>query len=96
MRACNSAGCGNETAQFATLDYDGSEWAQQGSSLRQDHGWCSQGRWAVIGSGSHGHMSRDRPRAHGAAMHKAEGIIIAAAAKRTTRGTEKEGPGCQV
>lgn len=25
MRACNSAGCGNETAQFATLDYDGSE-----------------------------------------------------------------------
>uniref|UniRef100_A0A8C9PY88 Cell adhesion molecule DSCAML1 n=1 Tax=Spermophilus dauricus TaxID=99837 RepID=A0A8C9PY88_SPEDA len=24
MRACNSAGCGNETAQFATLDYDGS------------------------------------------------------------------------
>lgn len=26
MKACNSAGCGNETAQFATLDYDGSEW----------------------------------------------------------------------
>ncbi|NXA56612.1 DSCL1 protein, partial [Nothocercus julius] len=25
MKACNSAGCGNETAQFATLDYDGSE-----------------------------------------------------------------------
>lgn len=25
MRACNSAGCGNETAQFATLDLDGSE-----------------------------------------------------------------------
>ncbi|XP_070621494.1 cell adhesion molecule DSCAML1 isoform X2 [Erythrolamprus reginae] len=24
MRACNSAGCGNETLQFATLDYDGS------------------------------------------------------------------------
>eukprot|EP00062_Callorhinchus_milii_P022489 gi/632980353/ref/XP_007906987.1/ PREDICTED: Down syndrome cell adhesion molecule-like protein 1 homolog [Callorhinchus milii] len=24
MRACNSAGCGNETTQFATLDYDGS------------------------------------------------------------------------
>lgn len=24
MRACNSAGCGNETAQFATLDFDGS------------------------------------------------------------------------
>ncbi|XP_063799678.1 cell adhesion molecule DSCAML1 isoform X4 [Pseudophryne corroboree] len=24
MRACNSAGCGNETSQFATLDYDGS------------------------------------------------------------------------
>lgn len=28
MRACNSAGCGNETAQFATLDYDGSEWGR--------------------------------------------------------------------
>lgn len=26
MKACNSAGCGNETTQFATLDYDGSEW----------------------------------------------------------------------
>ncbi|NXW90066.1 DSCL1 protein, partial [Alopecoenas beccarii] len=25
MKACNSAGCGNETTQFATLDYDGSE-----------------------------------------------------------------------
>uniref|UniRef100_A0A8B9NAT8 Cell adhesion molecule DSCAML1 n=1 Tax=Accipiter nisus TaxID=211598 RepID=A0A8B9NAT8_9AVES len=24
MKACNSAGCGNETTQFATLDYDGS------------------------------------------------------------------------
>ncbi|XP_069803363.1 cell adhesion molecule DSCAML1 isoform X2 [Dendropsophus ebraccatus] len=24
MRVCNSAGCGNETSQFATLDYDGS------------------------------------------------------------------------
>nr|XP_008119293.1 PREDICTED: LOW QUALITY PROTEIN: Down syndrome cell adhesion molecule-like protein 1 [Anolis carolinensis] len=24
MKACNSAGCGNETMQFATLDYDGS------------------------------------------------------------------------
>ncbi|XP_069038519.1 cell adhesion molecule DSCAML1 isoform X1 [Lepisosteus oculatus] len=24
MKACNSAGCGNETSQFATLDYDGS------------------------------------------------------------------------
>ncbi|NXR14264.1 DSCL1 protein, partial [Semnornis frantzii] len=24
MKACNSAGCGNESAQFATLDYDGS------------------------------------------------------------------------
>ncbi|XP_034281014.1 cell adhesion molecule DSCAML1 isoform X1 [Pantherophis guttatus] len=24
MKACNSAGCGNETLQFATLDYDGS------------------------------------------------------------------------
>ncbi|XP_048471430.1 Down syndrome cell adhesion molecule-like protein 1 homolog [Rhincodon typus] len=24
MRACNSAGCGNETTHFATLDYDGS------------------------------------------------------------------------
>lgn len=30
MRACNSAGCGNETAQFATLDYDGSESARVG------------------------------------------------------------------
>lgn len=26
MRACNSAGCGNETSQFATLDYDGSKY----------------------------------------------------------------------
>lgn len=26
MKACNSAGCGNESTQFATLDYDGSEW----------------------------------------------------------------------
>uniref|UniRef100_A0A3P8WXN2 DS cell adhesion molecule like 1 n=1 Tax=Cynoglossus semilaevis TaxID=244447 RepID=A0A3P8WXN2_CYNSE len=25
MRACNSAGCGNQTSQFATTDYDGSE-----------------------------------------------------------------------
>lgn len=25
MKACNSAGCGNESVQFATLDYDGSE-----------------------------------------------------------------------
>uniref|UniRef100_A0A8B9GQ07 Down syndrome cell adhesion molecule like 1 n=1 Tax=Astyanax mexicanus TaxID=7994 RepID=A0A8B9GQ07_ASTMX len=24
MKACNSAGCGNQTSQFATLDYDGS------------------------------------------------------------------------
>lgn len=30
MRACNSAGCGNETAQFATLDYDGSELERMG------------------------------------------------------------------
>lgn len=29
MKACNSAGCGNETMQFATLDYDGSEYAQK-------------------------------------------------------------------
>ncbi len=26
MKACNSAGCGNQSSQFATLDYDGSEW----------------------------------------------------------------------
>lgn len=26
MKACNSAGCGNQTSQFATTDYDGSEW----------------------------------------------------------------------
>lgn len=25
MKACNSAGCGNQSSQFATLDYDGSE-----------------------------------------------------------------------
>lgn len=25
MKACNSAGCGNQTSQFATTDYDGSE-----------------------------------------------------------------------
>lgn len=25
MKACNSAGCGNQSTQFATLDYDGSE-----------------------------------------------------------------------
>lgn len=30
MKACNSAGCGNESAQFATLDYDGSEWGRGG------------------------------------------------------------------
>lgn len=29
MKACNSAGCGNETTQFATLDYDGSEWGDR-------------------------------------------------------------------
>lgn len=32
MRACNSAGCGNETAQFATLDYDGSESGRGGTT----------------------------------------------------------------
>ena len=26
MKACNSAGCGNQSSQFATTDYDGSEW----------------------------------------------------------------------
>lgn len=41
MRACNSAGCGNETAQFATLDYDGSEWGRGGNST--DAGGGSQG-----------------------------------------------------
>lgn len=25
MKACNSAGCGNQSSQFATTDYDGSE-----------------------------------------------------------------------
>lgn len=25
MKACNSAGCGNQSSQFATLDYDGSK-----------------------------------------------------------------------
>lgn len=25
MKACNSAGCGNQTSQFATTDYDGSK-----------------------------------------------------------------------
>lgn len=45
MKACNSAGCGNETAQFATLDYDGSEWAQRGSSSHTEAGpWLVQPR----------------------------------------------------
>lgn len=26
MKACNSAGCGNQSSQFATTDYDGSEY----------------------------------------------------------------------
>ena len=30
MKACNSAGCGNQSSQFATLDYDGSEWGALG------------------------------------------------------------------
>lgn len=34
MRACNSAGCGNETSQFATLDYDGSKYAVCIKSVR--------------------------------------------------------------
>lgn len=34
MRACNSAGCGNETAQFATLDYDGSESGRAGGAAQ--------------------------------------------------------------
>lgn len=34
MRACNSAGCGNETAQFATLDYDGSESERAGGAAQ--------------------------------------------------------------
>nr|XP_014426103.1 Down syndrome cell adhesion molecule-like protein 1 [Pelodiscus sinensis] len=32
MKACNSAGCGNETAQFATLDYDGTSLRTNSSS----------------------------------------------------------------
>lgn len=27
MKACNSAGCGNQSSQFATTDYDGSKWS---------------------------------------------------------------------
>ena len=30
MKACNSAGCGNQSSQFATTDYDGSEWLAGG------------------------------------------------------------------
>lgn len=41
MRACNSAGCGNETAQFATLDYDGSESERVGRAGAR----CCQGSW---------------------------------------------------
>lgn len=33
MKACNSAGCGNESTQFATLDYDGSEWGMGGCAV---------------------------------------------------------------
>lgn len=40
MRACNSAGCGNETAQFATLDYDGSESGRGGNSTDAGTGGC--------------------------------------------------------
>lgn len=38
MRACNSAGCGNETTQFATLDYDGSESARAGGGAAWEAG----------------------------------------------------------
>lgn len=45
MRACNSAGCGNETAQFATLDYDGSESGRTGEGgPRADNGGWQNGR----------------------------------------------------
>lgn len=29
MKACNSAGCGNQSSQFATLDYDGSKFKER-------------------------------------------------------------------
>lgn len=29
MKACNSAGCGNQSSQFATLDYDGSKFTSK-------------------------------------------------------------------
>lgn len=38
MKACNSAGCGNETTQFATLDYDGSEWEGRGRGRAAEAG----------------------------------------------------------
>lgn len=38
MKACNSAGCGNETTQFATLDYDGSEWGHGVGEMPPDQG----------------------------------------------------------
>lgn len=43
MRACNSAGCGNETAQFATLDYDGSESERVGGGSTEAGARCCQG-----------------------------------------------------
>lgn len=43
MRACNSAGCGNETAQFATLDYDGSESKRVERGSTEVRARCCQG-----------------------------------------------------
>ncbi|NXD17526.1 DSCL1 protein, partial [Nothocercus nigrocapillus] len=40
MKACNSAGCGNETAQFATLDYDGSECGRGMQDVGRAGGCC--------------------------------------------------------
>lgn len=42
MKACNSAGCGNQTSQFATTDYDGSKLIKSKCSL------CALGfKWAL-------------------------------------------------
>lgn len=38
MKACNSAGCGNETMQFATLDYDGSKGGRRSRKLGRGGG----------------------------------------------------------
>lgn len=33
MKACNSAGCGNQSSQFATTDYDGSKYISHRFSI---------------------------------------------------------------